>query len=145
MSVFRVFLVRIQSECGKIRTIKTPKTDTFHAVPISCQCSNLFQCFPLFCNVSQGITRICSITKDVLKNFTKFIGKHLCQSLFLNKFAGLRPATLSKKRLTQVFTCECCEIFKNAFFTEHLRTNASQSINNSGYWLLKSCLRQLHL
>ena len=36
--------------------------------------------------------------KDVPENFTKFIGKHLCQSLF-NKVAGLRPATLRKKRL----------------------------------------------
>ena len=26
--------------------------------------------------------------KRVLRNFTKFTGKHLCQSLFLNKVAG---------------------------------------------------------
>ena len=32
--------------------------------------------------------RRCSV---VLKNFTKFTGKHLGQSLFLNKVAGLRP------------------------------------------------------
>ena len=36
--------------------------------------------------------------KDVLKNFDKFTGKHLCQSLFLTKFAGLRPAALLKNR-----------------------------------------------
>ena len=41
----------------------------------------------------------CSVTKGVLRNFTKFSGKHLCQSLFFNKVAGLRPATLFKKRL----------------------------------------------
>ena len=29
--------------------------------------------------------------KGVLRNFTKFAGKHLCQSLFFNKVAGLRP------------------------------------------------------
>ena len=34
-----------------------------------------------------------SIKKGVFKNFTKFTGKHLCQSLFLNKVAGLRPAS----------------------------------------------------
>ena len=33
----------------------------------------------------------CSIIKGILRNFTKFTGKHLCQSL--------RPATLLKKRL----------------------------------------------
>ena len=41
----------------------------------------------------------CSMKKGVLRNFTKFTGKHLCQSLFFNKVAGLRPATLLKKRL----------------------------------------------
>ena len=37
--------------------------------------------------------------KRVLKNFAKFTGKHLCQSLFFKKVAGVRPATLLKKRL----------------------------------------------
>ena len=35
--------------------------------------------------------------KGFLRNFAKFIGKHLCQSLFFNKVADLRPATLLKK------------------------------------------------
>ena len=41
----------------------------------------------------------CSVKKGVLRNFTKFTGKHLCQSLFFSKVAGLMPATLLKKRL----------------------------------------------
>ena len=32
-------------------------------------------------------------------NFEKFTGKHLCQSPFFNKVAGLRPPTSLKKRL----------------------------------------------
>ena len=28
--------------------------------------------------------------KSVLRNFTKFTGKHLCQSIFFDKVAGLR-------------------------------------------------------
>ena len=43
--------------------------------------------------------RRCSVKKGVLRNFTKFTGKHQCQSLFFNKVASLRPATLFKKRL----------------------------------------------
>ena len=35
----------------------------------------------------------------VLKNFTNFTGKHLYQSLFFNKVAGQRSATLLKKKL----------------------------------------------
>ena len=37
--------------------------------------------------------------KFVRRNFPKLTGKHLCQSLFSNKVAGLRPATLLKKKL----------------------------------------------
>ena len=37
--------------------------------------------------------------KGIPRNFTKFTGKRLCQSLFLNKIVGLRPATLLKERL----------------------------------------------
>ena len=35
-----------------------------------------------------------STRKGVLRNFAKFTGKDLCQSLFFNKATGLRPATL---------------------------------------------------
>ena len=35
--------------------------------------------------------------KGVLKNFTKLTGKHLWQSLFFNKVAGLIPATFFKR------------------------------------------------
>ena len=37
--------------------------------------------------------------KGVLRNFAKFTAKHPCQRLFFSKVAGLRPATLLKKRL----------------------------------------------
>ena len=33
----------------------------------------------------------CSLRKGIPRNFTEFAGKHLCQSLFLNKVVGLRP------------------------------------------------------
>ena len=37
--------------------------------------------------------------KGVLKTVAKLTGKHMCQSLFFNKVAGLRPAIIFKKRL----------------------------------------------
>ena len=37
------------------------------------------------------------LKKGVLRNSTKFTGKHLCQSLFFNKVAGLWSATLLKR------------------------------------------------
>ena len=46
------------------------------------------------------------------RNFTKFTGKHLYQSLFFNKVAGLNFI----KKETQVFSCEFCEICENNIF-----------------------------
>ena len=51
----------------------------------------------------------CSIKKGVLRNLTKFTGKHLCQSLFVNK-------VIKKEALAQVLSCQFCKISKNAFF-----------------------------
>ena len=57
-------------------------------------------------------TLVCK--NGVIKHFLKFKGKHLCHSLFFNKVAGLKPATLLKKRLVQVISWNICEIFKNS-------------------------------
>ena len=40
--------------------------------------------------------------KGVLRNFAKFTGKHLCQGLFFDKVAGLRPEKKKEKR-KQIF------------------------------------------
>ena len=63
----------------------------------------------------------CSMKKGVLRNFRKFAGKHLCQSLFFNKVSGLRP----EETMAQVLPYEFCVISKNTFLTEHLWTTAS--------------------
>ena len=63
----------------------------------------------------------CSMKKGALINFTKFTGKHLCQSLFFHKIAGLKACNFIKKEtMTQAFSCEFCKISKNTFFTEYL-------------------------
>ena len=48
-----------------------------------------------------------------IKNFKKFTGKHLCQSLFFNK------VFIKKETLAQVFSCKFCEISKNTFFLQN--------------------------
>ena len=53
--------------------------------------------------------------KGVLKNFTKFTGKHLCQSVFFNK------ETLLKKRLWhRYFPVDFVKFLRTPFFIEHL-------------------------
>ena len=40
--------------------------------------------------LSETLVQRCSVKKGVLRNFTKFTGKQLYQSLSFNKVAGLR-------------------------------------------------------
>ena len=54
--------------------------------------------------------------KGVLRNFARFTGKLLCQSVFFNKVAGAAACNfIEKETLAQVFSCEFCEISKNTF------------------------------
>ena len=56
------------------------------------------------------------------KNLAKFTGKHLWQSLFFNKVAGLMLVTLVKKRLWhKCFPVNFEKFLKITFFVEHLR------------------------
>ena len=60
--------------------------------------------------------------KSVLRSSAKFTEKHLCQSLFFNKVAGLRPATLLKKRpWHRCFPVNLAKFLRTPFFTEHFR------------------------
>ena len=59
--------------------------------------------------------------KGVLRNFAKFTGNYLCQSLFFDKDAGLRPATLLKKRhWHRCFPMNYVKYLRTPFFIEHL-------------------------
>ena len=66
------------------------------------------------------------LTKGVLRNFTKFIGEYLYQSLFLIKLQASAWNFIKKEALAHVFSCEFCEISENTFFAEHLQATASE-------------------
>ena len=60
--------------------------------------------------------------KNVLRNFAKFTAKHLRQGLIFKKVAGLRIATLSKKRHWHMcFPVNFAKFLRTSFLTEHLR------------------------
>ena len=85
----------------------------------------------IFSKAAEAVMQRCSTKKSVLRNFTKITVKHLCQSLFLNKVAGLSPATLLKKKLWH----RCFPMS----FAKLLRKPFSQNTNG---WLL---LKQAHI
>ena len=63
--------------------------------------------------------RRCSVREDVLRNFAKFTGKHLCQGLFVS---GPKACNFIKKRLWHRYV--------RVNFAKFLRTSFSQ--NTSG-------------
>ena len=69
----------------------------------------------------------CFMKKGVLRNFAKFTGKHLCQSLLFNKVAGLR-----KRLWHSCFPVNFTKFLRTLFFTEHLWTTASKKLRS--YW-----------
>ena len=78
--------------------------------------------FSFFLQPLEAVAGRCSVKKGVLENFSKFTGKHLRQGLFFNKVAGLRPATLLKKRLWHKwFPVNFAKFLRTPFLREHLR------------------------
>ena len=60
--------------------------------------------------------------KGVLDNFTKFTEKYLCQCIFFNKSAGLRPAILLKEKpWHRCFPVNFVKFLRTPFITEHFR------------------------
>ena len=69
--------------------------------------------------------------KGVLRNFSKFTGKHLCLSLFFNKLAGLR---LKKRLWHTCFPVNFEKFLRTSFFTEHLLWLLLQINNFYFHW-----------
>ena len=94
----------------------------------------------------------CSVRIGVLRNFTKFTGKHLCQSLFFNKVAGLRPATLFKKKLwRRCFPVNSVKFLRTHFYIEPLwwlllTNHMCLKVNNSirTKWCFKTNWKGFH-
>ena len=72
----------------------------------------------IFSHCAFGISRQEVVyKKGILRNFSKFTGKHLYQSLFC-----MRPATLLKKRLWhRCFPVNFAKFLRTLFLTERLR------------------------
>ena len=83
---------------------------------LHCQPFRVSNMVILFLQIDRSSHLRCSVRQSVPRNFAKFTGKHLCQSLFFNKVVDLRPVTLLKeKTLAHLFSCKFCKISKNTF------------------------------
>ena len=87
----------------------------------------------IFENCFRSSDRSCSLKKDVHNFFSKFTRKHLCRVSFLIKLQ--KALAIKKETLAQVLFCEFCEISKNTFFKDHLRTTTSRVSCSFILWL----------
>ena len=79
--------------------------------------------------------------KGAVKNFSKFIGKHLCQNLFFNKVVKLTPTTLLKKSLWhRCFPMNFAQVLRTPFLIEHLWW----LLLNQSHWFAKQELVERH-
>ena len=100
--------------------------NNFHTANALLQHS-FFPTFPRFsfwdnCFLLIGLSNVrsshwrCSVIQGVLRNFAKFTGKRLRQSLIFNKVAGWCLELIKEETLAQVFSCEFCKISKNTLY-----------------------------
>ena len=66
---------------------------------------------------SEEIAQKCSVKKGILRNFSKFTGKHQCN-------------LIKKETVAQMFSCEFCEISKNTFSYKTPPVAASEACQN---------------
>ena len=70
----------------------------------------------LFANVLQNpLSREVFCNKGGFRDFAKFIGKHRCQSLYINKVVGQGRQLYLKRDPGRGVSCEFCKISKNTF------------------------------
>ena len=94
---------------------------------------------------AEAVAQRCSVTKGVLRNFTKFTEKHLHQCLFFHKvaskFKGKCEACkfIEKETLAQMLSCEFYEISKNTFpYRKHLVAASAKAFNKSVNYVMFS-------
>ena len=66
---------------------------------------------------------MCSLKRDVLKDFIKSTGKTMCWSLLFYKITGLKPEVcnfVKKETLAQVPSCKFYKIWVSIIFMEYI-------------------------
>ena len=67
---------------------------------------------------------MCSIEEALLK-ISQYSQENTSVGVSFNNVVGCQACNFIEKRSpTKLFSCKCCEIFKNTHFEEHLQTTA---------------------
>ena len=87
--------------------------------PLLCLQKNFIMDVPFY--TSEVVVRKYSVKKLLLKISQNSQENTCVRVSFLIKFQASACNLIKKETLTQVFSCEICESFKNAFFIKHLK------------------------
>ena len=75
-----------------------------------------------FCQTPNSSSQEVFCKKGVLKHFSKFFGKRPCLNLFFKNVAGLKPATLFKKRLSHRYSPKnFAKFYKKTLLIDYIR------------------------
>ena len=77
---------------------------------------------------TEPATRKCIVKDGFLENLSKFTRKYMCWSIFFQACHFIK-----KETPTRVFFCSFSKIFRNSFFTGHLRKAASGNMHDCGH------------
>ena len=92
-----------------------------YAVLFSCYFQGFLHLTKLFYN-SKAVAQKCSVKKVFLEISQNSLEKQVCQSLFFNKVAGLRPEPLVKKRPWHwCFPVNFANFLRTPFLTKQLQ------------------------
>ena len=100
--------------------------------------------FPRFSEHTEAVAVKRCCAKKMFLKFHKFHKISPVLGSLFNKVAGLKACNFIKNRLpTQVFSCQICQIFKNTYLEEHLRTTASKHRSSFLEVFCRSCCSAL--
>ena len=82
---------------------------------MSIDCVNILNKIKLEVILIRSSHQGCSIKKGFIRNFTKFTGKHLCQSLIKTLIKTLNKNFIQKQTLAQVFPVNFAKFLRTSF------------------------------
>ena len=110
-------------EVVRIKHFQKRKRNLYKIILGSLFCGNFFAL--VFLIITEAAIRG-ALCKKVFVEISQHSQKNTCaRASFLIKLQAQACNFFKKEALAQVFSCECCDISKNTFFTEHVWKTAS--------------------
>ena len=129
--------------------------ETRRVISFGCYCTRFkwisrrfaFYFFPHLDNpLKKAAVQRCSLKKVFLEYLAKFTGKHLCQSLFFDKVADLRPATfLHRTPLVAAFALNDCSSQSRLHISPRVNSSLPVANHSSHFSVIRSLKKNVRI